>query len=318
LEKYPIKVFAGAAALCEVTAWDTVDIVLSALLGFAGLPPALCALKAGKPLALANKETLVAGGALVMAEAKRAGAAILPVDSEHSAVFQCLQGAGANKPARLILTASGGPFRTWPKERIDRAKPEDALRHPNWTMGPKITVDSASMMNKALEVIEARWLFDMSPERIEVAVHPQSVVHSMVEFEDGAVLAQMGVPDMRVPILYAMAYPDRMEAGAQRLRFDAAQTLTFEPPDPDRFPALRLGRAALAAGGAAPAILNAANEAAVAAFLAERIPFGAIPALVGAALDAVPAQGGTPTLDQVLEADARARQVVAARLSTAI
>jgi len=250
----------------------------------------------------------VAGGPLVMEAAKRAGKPILPVDSEHSAIFQCLACAGANEPARLILTASGGPFRTWNPEDIEKATVKEALRHPNWSMGRKITVDSASMVNKALEIIEARWLFGFAPEKISVLIHPQSVIHSMVEFADGAVLAQLGTPDMRLPILYAMAYPERLPTGGDRLDFTQIGQLTFEPPDARKFPALPLAYEALRAGGTACAMLNAANEVAVEAFLAGKIPFGRIAWAVRETLERVPVRG-LRTLEDVMLSDAEARRM---------
>lgn len=270
----------GAEALRVAAAQVEADMVLVSVVGIAGLQGVMDAIAAGRQVLLANKEALVTGGHLVMEAAKQAGKPMLPVDSEHSAIFQCLQGAGDNKPTRLLLTASGGPFRTWDKARIDKATRAEALNHPNWTMGAKITVDSASMFNKALEIMEARWLFDMPPEKIQVVVHPQSIVHSAVEFEDGGVIAQLGVPDMRLPILYAMNYPHRLPTGAKTLDLFALGQLTFEPGDEVRFPALRLAKECLNAGGAACTVLNGANEAAVAAFLAEEIPFGDITRLV--------------------------------------
>ncbi|MFR2149514.1 MAG: 1-deoxy-D-xylulose-5-phosphate reductoisomerase [Christensenellales bacterium] len=236
------------------------------------------------------------------------------MDSEHSAIFQCLQGAQGNTPTRLILTASGGPFRTWKKEDIYNARPEQALKHPNWSMGRKITIDSASMMNKALEVIEARWLFDMPAEKIDVLIHPQSVIHSMVEYADGAVMAQLGTPDMRLPILYAMSWPERLPTGGKRLDFTQMNALTFEQPDYNRFPGLKLAYDALAVGGSMSAVLNGANEVAVDAFLHEKIPFGAIARLVEETMQAVPVITH-PTLEQVFECDRAARQKAAALMS---
>lgn len=294
--------------------WASAQDVLVAVVGAEGLGAVLAGLQAGKRILLANKEALVAGGSLVVNAAKAAGQPLLPVDSEHSAIFQCLEGAGPNRVRKLLLTASGGPFRTWAAEEIAKATPEMALRHPNWSMGAKITVDSASMMNKALEIIEARWLFDVAPEQIEVVVHPQSIVHSMVEYDDGAVVAQMGAPDMRLPILYAMSYPERLETGVERLDFARLGTLTFEAPDPARFPALRLAYEALAAGGAAPAVLNAANEAAVSLFLQRRIPFGKISSWTEDALAAVAPEWSGATLESLLEADAAARRYMEERV----
>ena len=250
----------------------------------------------------------IAGLQSVMDAAKRIGKPILPVDSEHSAIFQCLQGAGGNQPVRLLLTASGGPFRTWTREQMQNATRAQALKHPNWSMGAKITIDSASMFNKALEIIEAHWLFDMPPEKIQVVVHPQSIVHSAVEFADGAVLAQLGVPDMRVPIAYAMTYPRRIPTGSKPLDLFSIGTLTFEPGDPVRFPALRLAGECLNAGGAACTILNGANEMAVAAFLRDEIPFGAISRIVEGTLEACGAMPAD-TLEDIFHADLEARRV---------
>lgn len=303
----------GEEALHVAAAEVPADLVLVSIVGIAGLPSVMDAIHAGRQVLLANKEALVTGGHLVMEAAKAAGKPILPVDSEHSAIFQCLRGADGNRPVRLLLTASGGPFRTWTKEAIARATKADALKHPTWSMGAKITVDSASMFNKALEIMEARWLFDLPPERIQVVVHPQSIVHSAVEFADGAVLAQLGVPDMRVPIQYAMTYPERLPSPAKPLDLFALGQLTFEPGDPERFPALRLAGECLNAGGAACAVLNGANEAAVAAFLREEIPFGGIAALVEGTLERL---AGLPadSLDDIFRADAEARRVAAGLL----
>jgi 1-deoxy-D-xylulose-5-phosphate reductoisomerase len=304
----------GEKALIEAAELPGADDVLVAVVGFAGLSSVLAALSAGKRVLLANKEALVAGGALVMAEANKRKNALLPVDSEHSAIFQCLRAAEGNAPARLVLTASGGPFRTWDREAIERATVDQALRHPNWSMGPKITVDSATMLNKALEVIEARWLFDLPPERIDVLIHPQSIVHSMVEFQDGALLAQLGTPDMRLPILYAMAYPERLSAGGERLSLSHLKELTFEPVDAAKFPGLSLAYEALRAGGTAPAMLNAANESAVQAFLTGKIPFGRIFRTVRDVLDKAPVRPAA-SLDAVREADETARRMAASLLS---
>ena len=303
----------GREALHAAAAEVPSDMVLVSVVGIAGLQSVMDALHAGRQVLLANKEALVTGGHLVMEAARQTGKPLLPVDSEHSAIFQCLQGAADNTPVKLLLTASGGPFRTWEKERIDRATRQEALNHPNWAMGAKITIDSASMFNKALEIIEARWLFDMPPEKIEVVVHPQSIIHSAVEFMDGAVIAQLGVPDMRVPIQYAMSYPERLPTGSKPLDLFALGQLTFERGDEVRFPALRIVRECLAAGGAACTILNGANEAAVAAFLADEIPFGGITRLVEGALERL---GPMPanTLEDIFHADQEARRTVAALL----
>lgn len=304
----------GENVLLDVVRACDADDVLVSVVGVVGLAAVMEALACGKRVLLANKEPLVAGGELVTEAARKAGHPLLPVDSEHSAIFQCLQGAQGNTPTRLILTASGGPFRTWKKEDIYNARPEQALKHPNWSMGRKITIDSASMMNKALEVIEARWLFDMPAEKIDVLIHPQSVIHSMVEYADGAVMAQLGTPDMRLPILYAMSWPERLPTGGRRLDFTQMNALTFEQPDNDRFPGIRLAYDALAAGGSMSAVLNGANEVAVDAFLHEKIPFGAIARLVEETMQAVPVIAH-PTLEQVFECDRAARQKAAALLA---
>ncbi len=297
----------GEEALLDICAREDVDAVLVAVVGIAGLPAVLRAIECGKTVLLANKEALVTGGALVMEAARRKGVSLLPVDSEHSAIFQCIQGRPNAHPCRIVLTASGGPFRTWSREQIERATVEQALRHPNWSMGRKITIDSASMVNKALEVIEARWLFDMAPEDIEVVVHPQSVVHSGVEFSDGALLCQMGLPDMRVPIAYAMSYPDRMGNVGERLDLTRAGALTFEAPDFARFPALKLAWEVLREGGDAPVRLNGANEVAVDLVLRGELPFFRIADLLAETLSR---EGARPVREvaDVLDADRRARE----------
>ena len=282
------------------------DDVLSAVVGVAGLPAAMAALDVSGRLLLANKESLVTGGALVMGKAAALHKPIVPVDSEHSAIFQCLQAQGGNPVSRLILTASGGPFRTWEKRDIERATRAQALGHPTWRMGAKITVDCAGMMNKGFEVIEAHHLFSMPMEKIDVIVHPQSVIHSMIEFEDGAVLAQLGAPDMRVPIGYAMGYPARIPFGGERLDFARIASLTFEAPDVERFPCLRMAIDAQKAGGVMPVALNGANEEAVAAFLDERIPFGGIARTVETVL-ARTENASVREIGDVYEADRRAR-----------
>lgn len=297
----------GEEALLDICAREDVDAVLVAVVGIAGLPAVLRAIECGKTVLLANKEALVTGGALVMEAARRKGVSLLPVDSEHSAIFQCIQGRPNAHPCRIVLTASGGAFRTWSREQIERATVEQALRHPNWSMGRKITIDSASMVNKALEVIEARWLFDMAPEDIEVVVHPQSVVHSGVEFSDGALLCQMGLPDMRVPIAYAMSYPDRMGDVGERLDLTRAGALTFEAPDFARFPALKLAWEVLREGGDAPVRLNGANEVAVDLVLRGELPFFRIADLLAETLSR---EGARPVREvaDVLDADRRARE----------
>lgn len=305
------EVLSGAAALETVSALPEVDGVMAAIVGAAGLPPALAAAKAGKRVMLANKEALVVAGRLFMEAVKSGGATLLPVDSEHSAIFQALpagyagdlDAAGVEK---LVLTASGGPFRTLPAERLAAVSPEDACRHPNWVMGRKISVDSATLMNKGLEVIEAHWLFNAPVERIQVLVHPQSVIHSMVQYRDGSIVAQLGSPDMRTPIAYALSWPERIEAGAPALDFSTLSSLTFEAPDTARFPCLNLAFEAIRRGGDAPAVLNAANEVAVEAFLNGRIGFTRIPLLVGAALEALDITAST-SLDALLERDHETR-----------
>ena len=295
----------GPQALEETAREAEGQDVLASVVGMVGLQSVMAARQVGKRVLLANKETLVAGGEMVMNACPQG--TLLPVDSEHSAIFQCLQGAGPNKYEKILLTASGGPFRTWEKERVRTATVEQALGHPTWNMGAKITIDSASMFNKALEIIEAKWLFGARPEQIQVVVHPQSIVHSAVEFKDGAVIAQMGVPDMRVPILYAMTYPERLETGVSSLDLFALGQLTFEKPDPEKFPALRMAYEALRAGGAACCVLNAANEEACWAFLRKEIPFGRIPEIVEAVLQK---HGGLPArdLEDIERADALARE----------
>jgi len=285
IQSLNVDVRFGEEALIEASTAPEVDAVMAAIVGGAGLAPTLAAAAAGKDVLLANKESLVMAGALLIQTARCSGARLLPVDSEHNAIFQCLPHddhgrACVEGVARLLLTASGGPFRNASIETIENATPQQAIAHPNWTMGPKISVDSASMMNKGLELIEARWLFDLPLERLEVLVHPQSVVHSLVEFYDGSVLAQLGTPDMRTPIAYAMSYPERITSGSPRLDLSSTAALTFEPPDLVRFPCLRLAQHALASGPAACIVLNAANEIAVAEFLGGRIHFGRIPAVI--------------------------------------
>lgn len=273
LEPYDIKVFCGMDSICALASGENIDIVLTALVGFSGLMPTISAIKAGKTIALANKETLVAAGPIVMALAEKYKAAILPVDSEHSAIFQCLMGASGNRIRKIHLTASGGPFRTWSKGQIAIATKNEALQHPQWTMGAKITIDSATMMNKGFEMIEAKWLFDMEAEDIDIVIHPQSIIHSMVEFDDGAVIAQLGHPDMREPIQFALAFPERLSLDNKKLDFAQLGNLSFEKPDIDKFPCLNLAFKAIAKGGNIPCAMNAANEAAVAAFLKDKISF---------------------------------------------
>ena len=273
LQPHYIKVFAGMQSVCDLVASDTIDIVLTSMVGFSGLSSTIAAVKAGKTIALANKETLVAAGEIVMKLAAEHRARILPVDSEHSAIFQCLMGSAGADIEKIHLTASGGPFRTWAKDEIAKATRQEALKHPNWSMGSKITIDSATMMNKGLEIIEAKWLFGTEGDKINVVVHPESIIHSMVEYADGSVIAQMGHPDMREAIQFAFSFPERLTLDNQKLNFAELGSLSFFAPDFDRFPALNLAYEALRRGGNMPCIMNAANEAAVAAFLQDRIGF---------------------------------------------
>ena len=308
LADMPVKVYAGTDALCQIVESRPIDIVLTAMVGYAGLRPTMNAIKAGKTIALANKETLVVAGELINRLAGEYHAPILPVDSEHSAVFQCLE---MNNPVhKVILTASGGPFRTYTMEQLRTVTKEQALRHPNWHMGAKITIDSASMMNKGFEVIEAKWLFGVRPDQIEVVVHPQSVIHSMVEFEDGAVKAQLGVPDMRLPIQYAFSYPKREPLSGERLDFSKYNTLTFEKPDTDRFRNLALAYEALHRGGNMPCIVNAANEVVVAAFLKDQISFLGMSDVIEKAMVRVPFIQNPDYADYV-ETDAETRRIAA-------
>jgi 1-deoxy-D-xylulose-5-phosphate reductoisomerase len=302
-------VYRGPGGLVEMVQRDDVDVVLAGIVGAAGLPAALAAVAAGKTLALANKEALVVGGSLLVPEARRRGVTILPVDSEHSAVFQAMQCGRLHEVRRVLLTASGGPFLNATPGQIESATVEEALNHPTWRMGHKITIDSATMFNKALEIIEACWLFDLPPEKVEVVVHPESIIHSMVEFVDGSVVAQLSPPDMRTPIQYALTYPHRAEGLGRRLDLRKALSLNLAPPDVGRFPAIRLAYEAVKAGGTMGAVLSAANEGAVAAFLARRIPFGRIAQLVESAMESHrPVR--SPALDELLEADRWARQTV--------
>ncbi|MCK5691558.1 MAG: 1-deoxy-D-xylulose-5-phosphate reductoisomerase [Bacteroidales bacterium] len=308
LESFPIKVYCGADAIAQVTAFDSVDMVLTAMVGFSGLKPTIEAIRAGKPIALANKETLVVAGELIMKEAEAKRVAIIPVDSEHSAIYQCLAGEGNNQIEKIILTASGGPFREWGMEKLDRVSPDQALRHPNWCMGPKITIDSATLMNKGLEVIEARWLFGVGPDDIDVVVHPQSIIHSMVQFIDGSIKAQMGLPDMRLPIQYAFSYPHRFESDFERFDFLKYPSLTFEQPDTKIFRNLALSYEALRKGGNWPCILNAANEVAVEAFLKEKIGFLQIPDVIESTLGKS-TYIKAPQLEDYYNSDLQARRV---------
>ena len=303
-----IKVYSGAEALEQVVEVDGIDMVLTAMVGAAGLKPTLRAIDAGKHIALANKETLVVAGELVMNAARNKGVDIHPVDSEHSAIYQCIAGEFHNPIEKVILTASGGPFRGRTLEELGHVTKADALKHPNWDMGAKITIDSASLMNKGLEVIEAKWLFDVNPDQIEVVVHPQSIVHSCVQFDDGSIKAQLGLPDMKLPIQYALTYPRRLKNDFPRFSFMDHPSLTFEQPDTKTFRNLALAFDALTQGGNAPAILNAANEVAVARFLQDDIGFLDLPRVVEHALAHV-AHQAKPSLDDLIAADAEARRV---------
>ena len=311
LQKDGIKVFAGMDSVCSLVGGSNIDIVLTAMVGFSGLASTVAAIQAGKAIALANKETLVAAGSLVTALAREHGVPLLPVDSEHSAIFQCLQGCGNNRISRIHLTASGGPFREWSREKIAAAGPREALRHPNWQMGSKITIDSATMMNKGLEVIEAKWLFDVEPEDIRVVVHPESIIHSMVEFADGAVIAQLGHPDMREPIQYALAYPQRLNLDNRKLDFAALGSLSFSAPDTERFPALGLAYEALRRGGNLACTMNAANEIAVAAYLREEISFYGISDIVAETMAGVEF-AASPSLDDIFATNEAAKEYASA------
>ena len=304
----PIKVFAGQKAIAQVVEMDTIDVVLTALVGYSGLIPTVHAIRAGKQIALANKETLVVAGELITALAKQHGVNIYPVDSEPSAIFQCLVGEFHNPIEKIILTASGGPFRGKDTAYLSSVTREQALKHPNWDMGAKITIDSASLMNKGLEVIEAKWLFGLKTEQIDVVVHPQSIVHSLVQFEDGSIKAQLGLPDMRIPIQFALSYPDRLKSNFERFNFANYPQLTFEQPDVKTFRNLQLAYDALAAGGNAPCILNAANEIAVAAFLNRQIGFLEMSDLIEETLNQANFLA-RPQLEDYIESDRQAREL---------
>lgn len=306
LADLPIQVYSGADALCEIVEAKPIDVVLASMVGYAGLRPTMNAIRAGKAIALANKETLVVAGELINALAQQYHTPILPVDSEHSAIFQCLEPGNALE--KVILTASGGPFRRFTMEQLQHVTKEQALKHPNWDMGAKITIDSATMMNKGFEVIEAKWLFGVRPDQIEVVVHPQSVIHSMVQYEDGAVKAQLGMPDMRLPIQYAFSYPQRIKASFDRLDFSTLKELTFEQPDTNRFRCLALAYEALNRGGNMACIVNAANEVVVSAFLKDRIPFLRMSEVIEQSMVKVPFIQ-TPTYEDYVATDAEARRV---------
>jgi 1-deoxy-D-xylulose-5-phosphate reductoisomerase len=314
LADLPIKVYAGTDALCQVVEDSEVDLVLTAMVGYSGLRPTISAIRARKPIALANKETLVVAGELINRLTAEYATPILPVDSEHSAVFQCLAGEIGNPIEKVILTASGGPFRTCNLDRLAKVTKQEALQHPNWEMGAKITIDSATMMNKGFEVIEANWLFGVRPEQIEVVVHPQSIIHSMVQFEDGAVKAQLGMPEMRLPIQYAFSYPDRLRADFPRVDFARFTELTFEQPDTKRFRNLALAYEALHRGGNMPCIVNAANEVMVAAFLRDEIGFLAMSDVIEETMQRV-SYIKQPTYEDYVDTDRTARQTAAALLA---
>ena len=306
LADLPIQIYAGADALCEIVEAKPIDVVLASMVGYAGLRPTMNAIRAGKAIALANKETLVVAGELINALAQQYKTPILPVDSEHSAIFQCLEPNNALE--KVILTASGGPFRKFTMEQLQHVTKEQALKHPNWEMGAKITIDSATMMNKGFEVIEAKWLFGVRPDQIEVVVHPQSIIHSMVQYEDGAVKAQLGMPDMRLPIQYAFSYPQRIKASFDRLDFSKMTELTFEQPDTNRFRCLALAYEALNKGGNMACIVNAANEVVVSAFLKDRIPFLRMSEVIEQSMAKVPFIQ-TPTYEDYVATDAEARRI---------
>lgn len=307
LSDLPIKVYTGSQALCEVVTNTEIDIVLTAMVGFSGLRPTIAAINAHKTIALANKETLVVAGELICKLAIKNKVAILPVDSEHSAILQSITGEGDNKIEKILLTASGGPFRTFTKEQMETVTPIQALRHPNWEMGAKITIDSATLMNKGFEMIEAKWLFDIAPEDIEVVVHPESIIHSAVQFTDGSVKAQLGVPDMRLPIQYAFTYPARLHFSGDRLNLFTLQQMHFEPADMERFPCLRLAYEAIEVGGTMPCVLNAANEVVNLAFREGKISYPSISKIIEETMQALPVIQN-PSLEQLIESDAQARK----------
>lgn len=301
------KVFAGIESAEELSGGDNVDIVLASMVGFNGLRPTINAIKKGKLIALANKETLVAAGSIVSKLSREYNSPIIPVDSEHSAIFQSLQGEKC-KIERLILTASGGPFRNWEKSDFDKITKEDALKHPNWDMGAKVTIDSSTMMNKGLEIIEAAWLFNIPIEDIEVVVHPQSIIHSMVEFSDGSIKGQMSIPDMRIPIQYALTYPYRIDLNCQRIDFKTLKELTFSPPDMDKFPSLAIAYKAFKKGGNIPCVMNGANEVAVESFLKDKIKFNDIPDIIASTIEKSNFVA-SPTLDDIFESDKWSREI---------
>jgi len=308
LTPFHIKVYAGNGSANDIVQMEGIDLVIAAMVGIAGLEPTMAAIEAGKPIALANKETLVVAGKVITELAQQRGVNIYPIDSEHSAIFQCLAGEFHNPIEKIILTASGGPFRGKKIDFLETVTKEDALKHPNWDMGAKITIDSATLMNKGLEAIEAKWLFGLKPEQIEVLVHPQSIIHSMVQFQDGSIKSQMGLPDMKLPILYALSYPDRLPSSFERMNFDDYPVLSFERPDFKTFPCLRLAYEAMKIGGNAPCVLNAANEVAVEAFLNNKISFTKIPIIIEKSLEMVEFIA-EPDLSQLFATDNQTRSV---------
>jgi 1-deoxy-D-xylulose-5-phosphate reductoisomerase len=308
LSDLPIKVWCGSNAIEEVVQEQNIDMVLTAMVGFSGLKPTIEAISAGKAIALANKETLVVAGELITSLALKHRTAVLPVDSEHSAIFQCLNGEGENRIEKILLTASGGPFRTFSSEQLESVTRAQALAHPNWHMGEKVTIDSSTLMNKGFEMIEAKWLFGVEPSQIEVLVHPQSIIHSMVQFEDRSVMAQMGQPDMRMPIQYAFSYPERLRSDILPLDFFALSQLTFEKPDREKFPNLNFAYAAVESGGNMPCILNAANEVAVQLFLEERIGYRQMSHLIAETMQKAWFVQ-SPSLDDYIQTDAQAREI---------
>jgi len=314
LEDLPVKVWAGADAISQVVRMEPIDMVLTAMVGYAGLHPTISAINAGKAIALANKETLVVAGELITSLANACNVPVLPVDSEHSAIFQCLAGEWDNPVEKVLLTASGGPFRTKTREELATVTKEQALRHPNWAMGAKVTIDSASMMNKGFEMIEAKWLFNLRPEQIQVVVHPQSVIHSMVQFEDGTVKAQLGMPDMRLPIQYAFSYPDRVRSSFDRIDFTQCTSLTFEQPDTKRFRNLALAYEAMRLGGNMPCIVNAANEVVVASFLKDGISFLGMSDVIEQTMKRVTFLAN-PAYEDYVATDETAREVAASQIN---
>lgn len=308
----PVRIMSGMDGLLEISCLEQADVVVTAIVGMIGIRPTIAAIRAGKDIALANKETLVTAGHIIMPLAKECGVSILPVDSEHSAIFQSLNGEPKDKIKKILLTASGGPFRGWTREQMAHVQVEDALKHPNWSMGRKITIDSATMVNKGLEVMEAGWLFDVKPDQIEVVVQPQSIIHSMVEYVDGAVIAQLGVPDMKLPIQYALFYPDRLPMQDNKIDFFRLSQITFERPDPDVFTGLQLAYDAFRQGGSMPTVYNAANEKAVNLFLNRKIRFLEIPELIGLSMQQHQ-KIENPTVEQILDAEAQTYEFIESR-----